>query len=131
MNLQQKHPAAEPGQGHALPVLCTYSKGISLRLIPEEERQNKKRVGLELVGRVGLGVEAGESRGKNGEQNNVGADICPEMQVECGGREQVIWKMRHTHTQKLGPESRVKANMGKERLIKWGERKLLVEADHM
>lgn len=27
------------------------------------------------------------------------ADICPEMQVECGGREQVIWKMRHTHTE--------------------------------
>lgn len=87
----------------------------------EGGRENKRRAGLELVGRVGLGVEAGESRGKNGEQNNMGADICPEMQVECGGGEQVIWKMRLTHTQKLGPESRLKANMGETNQMGWEE----------
>lgn len=35
----------------------------------------------------------------------MGADIRPEMQVEFGGGEPVMWKRRHTHTEKPGPES--------------------------
>lgn len=57
---------------------------------------SKRRAGLELVGRVGLGVKAEEGSGRNGELNHVGADICSETQVEFGGGEQVIWKMRLT-----------------------------------
>lgn len=71
----------------------------------EEEGESKRRAGLELVGRVGLGFEAEEGRERNCEQNQVGADICPEMQVEFGCGEQVVCKMRLARMEKLGPES--------------------------
>ena len=84
------------------------------------------------MGRVGLGVGAEEGRGRNGEQNHVSADTCLEMQVEFGGGEQVIQKMRlmHRDTGTRVRESKVKANMGKERLVRWEGRKLLVQTEH-
>lgn len=57
------------------------------------------------MGQVRLGVEAEEVRGRNGKQNRMGADICPERQAELGGGEQVIWKLRLTRTKKFGPDS--------------------------
>ena len=59
-----------------------------------------------MVGRAGLGDKAEEGGRRNAEQNQMGADICPEMQVEFRGGEQVTWKMGLTCTEKLGPESR-------------------------